>query len=192
MKNKNRFIAIGIIGGIVIIGLLYFAFMFFAAFGGLNFLIHVPKPEITYGEFPFCLTYELDDEIKVIEDTIICEFDGFEVIGESGKYRKWKTSLKSENEQLTLLDLRPSGKTNELGQKVLELYFYYGSAAYYMGDNNNPFAREAQGFDYVSYEYQTMDGKNGKSGYDAEEAYEKFKIRLINWEVSEPIQNKFK
>ena len=74
---------------------------------------------------------------------------------------------------------------------ILELYFYYGTAAYYMGDNTNPFARDAQGFDYVSYEFQTADGKTGKSGYEAEEAYEKFNIRLISWEVSEPIQNTF-
>ena len=99
--------------------------MLFVSFGGLNSLVLVPRPEITYGEFPFTLTYELDGEIKTIEDTIICEFDGFEAIGESGKYRKWKTYLKSGNERLTLLDLRPLGEVNQFGQTILELFFSY-------------------------------------------------------------------
>ena len=192
MNKKTFFLVIGIIGGVLLTSLLYFAFMFFVAFGGLNFLIPVPKPEVTHGEIPFQLTYEINGETKVIEDTIVCEFDGFIVEGENGKYRKWKTSLKNGNERLTLLDLRPLNEINEFGQTMLELYFYYGTAAYYMGDNTNPFARDAQGFDYVSYEFQTADGKTGKSGYEAEEAYEKYKIRLINWECAPPIENTFR
>ena len=61
-----------------------------------------------------------------------------------------------------------------------------------MGDNTNPFARDAQGFDYVSYEFQTADGETGGSAYKADVAYEKYKIRLIGWEVADPIQNTFK
>lgn len=58
MNKKTFFLVIGIIGGVLLTSLLYFAFMFFVAFGGLNFLIPVPKPEVTHGEFPFQLTYE--------------------------------------------------------------------------------------------------------------------------------------
>lgn len=47
MNNKTSFTVLGIVGSIILIGLLYFAFMFFAAFGGLTFLISVPKPEIS-------------------------------------------------------------------------------------------------------------------------------------------------
>ena len=36
-----------------------------------------PLPEITYGEFPFRLEYELNEKLHVIEDTLIVEFDGF-------------------------------------------------------------------------------------------------------------------
>ena len=39
------------------------AVIFIAAFGGLNFLISVPKPEIEYSEFPFTLTYEINGEV---------------------------------------------------------------------------------------------------------------------------------
>ncbi len=189
---KKVFIIMGIVIAALLVIAFVIGFVFWFAFGGgALFLPNPPKPKIAYGEFPFKLIYELDGETKVIEDTIICEFDGFELRGESGRYCKWKTYLKSGNEQLTLLDLRSLEETNELGQTILELYFYYGTAAYYMGDNTNPFARDAQGFDYVSYEFQTADGKTGRSGYETDEAYKKFNIRLISWEVAEPIQNTF-
>lgn len=191
MNIKKTFVVPGIIVGVVLIGLLCFGFLFFTAFGGLNFLLLVPKPEITYGEFPFKLTYEINGEIKTIEDTVICEFDGFEVIGEAGKYRKWKTSLKSGNERVTLLDLRPLEDVNEFGQIMLEMFFSYGSGEYYMGDEQryslNPEIR-----DYIEYEYKNADGTTGESSYKADIAYEKYKIRLIGWEAASPIQNSFK
>lgn len=189
MKKMILIISISIVSLVILVGIFYLLVISGVIF---SFGPTPEKPEITYGEFPFKLVYELDGETKVIEDTIICEFDGFVNRGTAGKARRWKTTLKSGNEQLTLLNLRPLEETNELGQTVLELYFYYGTAAYYMGDNDNPFAREAQGFDYVSYKFQTADGKTGKSGYEAEKAYEKYKIKLISWESSPPIQNRFK
>lgn len=161
-------------------------------FLGVSISPNPPKPEIPYGEFPFTLTYELDGEIREIEDVIICEFDGFINRGTAGKSRKWNTALKSGSEQLTLLDLRSTKEENEFKQTILELYFYYGSGAYYMGDTENPFARKAQNFEWIDYKYQTTDGEIGSSGYKAEEAFEKYKIRLINWECAPPIENKFK
>ena len=118
-----------IVTSIVIVALLlYVVIMFVAAFGGFNFLLHVPKPEITYGEFPCVLTYEVNGEIKVIEDVIVCEFDGFEAANEAGKYRKWKTYLKSGKEDMTLLDLRPLNEKNEFGHTMLEFFFSYGNS----------------------------------------------------------------
>jgi len=136
------------------------------------------------------LEYELDGETKVIEDVIICEFDGFEWHGEAGEYRKWKTSLKSGNEYMTLLDLRPLNEITETGNQLLELYFYYGDSEYYMGDDGW-FAHDAQDLDEVCVSYVTPDGIIGHSAYTAEEAWEKYKIRLISWECESPIENQF-
>ena len=102
----------------------------FAFAPGCFLLLNPPKPGITYGEFPFRLTYELNGEIKVIEDTIIAEFDGFSTPTSAGIYRVWKTRLKSGNERLTLLDLRPLNEINEFGQMMLEIYFYYRNGEY--------------------------------------------------------------
>lgn len=181
------FVVIGI--AIVLIALF---FLFIVSGAIFMFNSNPPAPKIQYGEFPFTLTYELDGEVKVIEDTVICEFDGFVNRGSAGKARRWKTTLKSGDEQLTLLDLRPLEEINEFGQTMLELYFYYGTAAYYMGDESNPFARNAQDFNWVEYKYKTVGGTIGGSGYKADEAWEKYKIKLISWEPSEPIQNSFR
>ncbi len=190
---RNSLIIAGIILGSLTVAIFVIGFVFWFAFGGgVLFLPNPPKPEIIYGEFPFRLTYELDGEIKVIEDVIICEFDGFEIVGESGKYRKWKERLKGGDEWLTLLDLRPLEETNEFGQTMLELYFFYGTAAYYMGDELNPYARSGQTLDYISYSYQTTEGIIGGSSYEANQAWEKYRIKLISWEPSPPIQNSFK
>ena len=107
----------------VIISIVVAIFFIIVVINGCDYTLNPPKPKITYGEFPFRLTYELDGEIKVIEDTVICEFDGFESRGTAGRYRIWKTSLKSGNERLTLLDLRPLEETNEFGYTMLELFF---------------------------------------------------------------------
>ena len=160
--------------------------------GGIfSFMPNPPEPEITYGEFPFRVTYELNGEFKEISDIIICEFDGFENRGSGGTHRKWKTTLKSGNENITLLHINNLDVKTEFNQEILELFFYYGTGAYYMGDVENTSAREAQSLDWVEYKYKTKDGKIGSSGYKADEAFEKFKIRLISWECAPPIENSF-
>jgi len=133
----------------------------------------------------------VDGEVFVIEDTVVCKFDGFEHISIGGKYRQWETTLKSGDEYIALLDLRPLEEINEFGQTMLELYFYYGNAAYYMGDKGDSMARSAQDFNYISYRYQAVDGGIGHSSYLDYKAYEKYKIRLISFEVAAPIENSF-
>ncbi len=168
------------------------AVIFIAAFGGLNFLISVPKPEIEYSEFPFTLTYEINGEIKTVSDTIICKFDGFKVIGEAGKYRKWKSYLKSGNDEITILDLRGKNDKDERGNTVLELYFYWGNAEYYMGDTEDGRAQNAQNFEWIDYKYENAEGKIGASGFKAEKALKKYGIQLLEWKIAKPITNTFK
>lgn len=190
MKGKV-FLIIGIVilSLIILVGAFYFLIISGAIF---SFGSNPPTPEITYGEFPFKLTYELNGETKIIEDTVICEFDGFYSLGSAGKYRKWKSHLKSGNERVTLLDLRPLGETNEFGQTMLELFFFYGNAEYYMDDELGGKKRAGGISTWVDYLYETADGTTGGSAFNADAAYEKYKINLISWEPSPPIQNNFK
>lgn len=178
--------------GIALIPMVMIGIYLLMAISGAIFLFNPnpPKPEITYGEFPCRITYELNGEKKVIEDVIICEFDGFDNLGSGGKYRKWKSYLKSGNENMTLLDLRPLNEKNEFGHTMLEFFFSYGNAEYYMGDTQRQSVPHIA--DYVEYKYRTEDGSIGGSAYKADEAYEKYKIRLISWEASPLIENVFK
>ena len=188
---KKVYMRIGIALGIVILlVVMWYMLVITGAFS--IFMFNPPRPEITYGEFPFTLTYELNGEVKVISDTVICEFDGFHSLGSAGKYRKWKSYLKSGNERVTLLDLRPLDETNEFGQRMLELFFSPGSAEYYMDDELGDKKSAGEISTWVEYLYQTTDGTIGGSAYKADEAWEKYKIRLISWESSPPIQNSFK
>lgn len=68
-------------------------------FFGISSFPNPTKPEITHGEFPFHLVYEINGETKVIEDTLICEYDGIGMNEGNGKYRKWKESLASGNKK---------------------------------------------------------------------------------------------
>ncbi|WP_336297944.1 hypothetical protein [Aneurinibacillus uraniidurans] len=58
----------------------------------LFILVHIqlqpnpPRPEIIYGEFPFRLEYEINGQRKVIENILICEFDGFGANEGIGKF----------------------------------------------------------------------------------------------------------
>ena len=168
---------------------LYGIFVLFVVSG--MFLIFQPEPlqpEITYGEFPFRLTYELNGEIIVIEDTIICEYDGTSDL--TNTRRKWKSHLKSDNERVTLLDFRPLGEMTENGANVLELYFDYGYAKYYMGEINSIYAREAK-VERVNYVLVNSLGNVVYYFFDAETAYERYGIKILSWEVSPPIENRF-
>ena len=110
MKSKTLIIAL------IVVGIVIFVLFFFNC--GLFI-----SPEVKFGEFPCKLTYEINGEIKTIEDVIICEYDGIEIDEAHGTKRKWKTSLKSGNERIILLDLRDSGETGIHGYPILELFF---------------------------------------------------------------------
>lgn len=170
--------------------LLFILIVSFSSFGGFNFFISVPKPEIQYGEFPCRLTYEINGETIVVEDIVICEFEGTDFQNEAGIYRKWKTYLKSGNEEMTLLDLRGLNEKDEFGNTILELFFSYGNAEYFMGDTQRVSIPQIE--DYIEYKYITDNGIIGGNAFKSDKAFEKYKIRLISWECTPPIENVFK
>lgn len=57
-----------------------------------------PKPKVTHGEFDFKLVYSIEGMTKEINDTLVCDFSGFEVIELGGdKTRVWIENLKNKN-----------------------------------------------------------------------------------------------
>ena len=176
------------------------------------------KPDIEKAEFSFALSYEINDQEKIIEDVIICEFDGFENFETGGKWREWKSYLKSTGEaELIFLDFRE--KKNFFEEKrdefidwiqgivefltatpgdssvdsILYLYFKYGYPEYYMGEPGAQIqSNGAQEMDIIYYAYRRKDGVIEHSSMSADEAHEKYGIRLISWECDPPIKNTFK
>ena len=69
-------------------------------FGSVSLYLYDEKkdiqvPQVTYGEFPFKLTYRIKDEIVTVEDTYICEFKGVKWGFDTGAYRKWENYIES-------------------------------------------------------------------------------------------------
>ncbi|WP_407872243.1 hypothetical protein [Paenibacillus sp. P36] len=156
----------------------YLAFPWLLIFIGIQSKPNPPRPEITYGEFPFRLKYEINGNQKVIEDTLICEFDGFGADEGRGKYRKWKRKLASGNERITLLKV----------DSATEIYFTAGRTEYYMGDPY--YANSNSSFPNASV--VKKEGAMSKDSFlKADELLKQYNIRLISWDVSPPIKNNF-
>ena len=144
------------------------------------------KPEITYGEFPICITYEVNGTVEVLKDTVICEYDGIESRGAAGKYRKWKSYLKSGNDSLAFFPIEKN--------VTIEVGIFRGFPSYYMGDyserNKEDYER---GMLYEKYE-EYIEYRNGiKTGrsYTQEEVWEKYRFKIIGVNYSPPIHNHF-
>jgi len=146
-----------------------------------------PAPEIKYAEFPFKLEYELNGEILVIEDVVVCEFDGFETLSIGGKYRKWKSYLKSGNEKVILLQGNDEGVS-------FEIYVLYGVPEYYMGDfrrSKEDYEKEMTTDRYFGY-VQWENGVQTGNVMLEEEVWDEYKLRIIDNQYSKPIENTFK
>lgn len=144
-----------------------------------------PTPTIKYAEFPFELTYEFDGEIITVEDTYVCKFNGYGANEGTGIYREWKGYVKSTGEEDILL----------IEDDNILIFCSIGSAKYYMGDPEyfadgiaRPEYRITPSIYYVEYPNE-LGGKT--IGRLENEHLEKYKIKLISWKLSDPIENSF-
>lgn len=144
---------------------------------GEKFMSNQPTPQITYGEFPFKLTYKINGELFIIEDTIICEYSGTGWDEGQGKHRKWERNLASGNNEVILLQLKDGTK----------IHYPIGSANFYMGD-----LEDYESFDFTfpnAFIYE----KKGDNFYNRQitdkELLAIYKIELISWDYTEPVTN---
>ena len=184
VKNmKKPLLILCIIGGVLwVCCALVFLFVITGAFA--IFMPEPTAPEVTYGEFPFTITYEVDNEIITYNDVVICEYDGIESWGTAGKRRKWSRKLKSGNEYITLLRSKTSEGTFEIYEAIP------GLPEYYMGD----FQKSRAEYEHNMKDYRYLGYKQNDIKYSItkEEAWEKYRIKIISIECSEPIENNFK
>lgn len=150
-----------------------------------------PSPQIKHGEFSFRLEYEISGERKIVEDTLICDFDGFEVVGVGGpKKRKWKEFYKNElnNEIFTFRN-----ETSENTKIVLENIGTYkivlgtATAEYFLGEPEyygTPELPHIQVYDTTAQYYVIPD--------KAQEVFDNYNFKVIGWYCDPPIENSFK
>ena len=139
---------------------------------------NVPRPQIQEEEFPFEIVYEIDGETVTVNDIYVCKFDGFDWNEAVGKYRKWKGYIKSSGaEELILLE-----------DGDLKFAVSIGSPEYYMGDPTcSYFENEPSIFYIKSNEF----GGTTAGLSDIESLLERYKLKLVSWTFSEPIENSF-
>lgn len=139
----------------------------------------IKSPNIKHGEFPFEIKYEINNEINKICDTLICDFDGFKSIGEAGTIHKWKSYLASGKERVVLFS-----------DDEIEIYFDPGTPQYYMGDEFSP-NKYPRNFKDLSCIKKNKDGTIVHSAILEKDLFAKYKIRVLEWKISEPIQNSY-
>ncbi|WP_336776481.1 hypothetical protein [Paenibacillus sp. MMO-58] len=143
-----------------------------------------PKPAVTYAEFPLNAVYIMNGQRHEIKDTIIGEYDGIGWNEGIGKFRKWKLKLKSSGaDRLTLV------KTKE-GDMEIEIFFSLGHAEYLMGDpeKDRNYKQNYPSSPLISKKEGNM---TSTSLFTSGELTEKYNIRILEWETSQPIQNHF-
>lgn len=196
MKSKEGMIFLLVIASGIALSLIYqlliLLYIFFPwAFPWVGNFIHAtpPKPQITYAEFKFKLTYELDGEIKIIEDTIICEFDGFNIDEGRGKTRRWKYCYENEqNNEIFVYEKSPN-----FPKIVLENIDQYkiilgvSSAQYFLSEPEYTGTPELPSIQV----YDTSIGYY-KDPTQSKEFLNEHNFKVIDWYCDPPIENSFK
>ncbi len=149
-----------------------------------------PEPQIKYGEFPFSITYEVDGEIKTYEDVVICEYVGIKNLGTNGKRREWSRRLESGNERIVLMSWQENDLTFEITQAIP------GKAEYYMGDrltfqSIEDHEQDIKNEKYLVYRVREGDRTIEDNSITEEQAWEKYRLRILNIVWSRPIENTF-
>lgn len=146
---------------------------------GLGILLspNPAKPEITYGEFPFEIVYEVDGEVVTVNDVYICKYS----IGMNegvGKYRNWKGSIKGTGEDGLFV--------KEIDGK--KIYCSVGWPEYYMDDPDDSSTDVPEPGFYI-IEANDM---GGTTTYGIEdESLHEYNIKVISYKFSDPIENSF-
>ncbi len=153
-------------------------------------------PLIKYAEFPFRIEYQIEGEPYVIEDELIIEFDKLEDANQLGQYKQrvWKSKFASGKDEIVLLEVEGTKKEYELNNAVkTKIIFSTGLLKeYYMGfaDKNDYYYSELY-FTKGRYE-ELIERKNNEIWsypIEDESVLEDYGIKIISYEMTEPIKN---
>lgn len=179
-----------IIIGIVILALFIIGLLFWFAFSGGVVFSNPTKPAIKSSEFNFTLKYEIGGGVRNISDTLVCEFDGFNIDEGRGKTRKWKQYYKyvQNNELFNYSDRKTVYKQIILQNiEQYKIVLAIASAEYFMGD---PDYKGTPKMPYIQV-YDTSIGYY-KDSKQSDLFLDENGFRIIEWYCDPPIKNTFK
>ena len=204
MRIVKRCVLIAVISFLVLFIVTFpFSYLILGSYIDYLFQTCPPEPAVKYGEFPFQLKYEINGKEITVEDTVVFEFDGFKRTSTGLRHRRWKSYLKNNNAEWYSdnTDVQPFSEVEVVLMKIDEktrVCFLLGSSSYYMNDPASSTDEKDQEF----YRFPEANFSINKSDYDGHEIlyrprvgvnelWEKYKIKLLSWEHSEPIKNEF-
>ena len=143
-----------------------------------------PAPQETYGEFPFKISYEIDNKTVTIEDTLVIEYKGTKWNEGLGKYNHWSRYFKNQRVNGISSDeiILYSGFLDN-GNPVT-IYFELGSCEYYMG------LPEADSYYMYNEIYSgdiVLNAGEHVGCISEDELYNKFGIKVVEKFVSPPL-----
>ena len=150
-----------------------------------------PKPKIKHKEFSFKLEYEINGEKKAVEDALICDFDGFEVMALGGpKYRKWKERFKNKQNDEILTTGNKSSIKEQIVLENIDIYkvvLSVGSAEYFLGE---PEYGRTEKLPSIQVYDTTTEYYKDPAESDAFLSEHSFKI--IEWYCDSPLESNFR
>lgn len=138
-----------------------------------------PKPEKEYGEFPFELVYELNGETHTVDGIFVCKYDGMSFDEGQGKHRTWTGYVEGTDDYSVCL----------FENEEVAIHCYIGDAGYYMNDSN--YSGHPANTPLQPCLFCIPKNKDDIENFSESDILEKYKIKLLEWKLSEPIDNSF-
>ncbi|MBE6753634.1 MAG: hypothetical protein E7559_04685 [Ruminococcaceae bacterium] len=153
----------------------------------------VYDPVVKYGEFPFVIEYEKDGKHYLIEDTLVCEFDGYDPSLHSAIIWKYYTKNKSGSASHVFEyfgEGTPSLFDKERHVVRARVEINLNNPDYYMGDP--ACADWKPRFKYTERYNSSPNVSDVDSKYLTKgQLRRKFGIKIIRIEYSDPIENNY-
>lgn len=179
-KNSKRILkAITIIASVPLVIFMAIVAFCFVITVAVNLIYPSPEvPVIREAEFPFEIVYEQNGEISEIKDVYICKYNGVYTTA-GGKSRSWKEYFKSGNENALIV----------YKDDATEVSINIGTARYYMDNSDHPQKNEAK--KPSAYRVTEKDGMIYGEPLSDEKLYSEYGIKIISWNLPDPIENTF-
>ena len=142
------------------------------------------EPTVSYGEFPYTLKYNKNDELIEVKDTLVVEYLGSEWDEGNGNHNMWNIYHKNSELIGEFVGIFDEEYVEGIGS--VSIVFYLGSSEYYMGldETMNMYANSG-----IKPGDIFINSPQGMRTITEEELYEQYGIEIIEKSISSPLNN---